>query len=174
MLVYISISQKCTSLLQYVCWFHKYRNEDYIQYSVTEACYVPPTSSIMRGPVPSRRVTTGQMMERHRKWCIQNGGRGGTSGRGLTYVHFIFYTLKPFIIMTSLRIRTHKKVAGIDWVYAKKPKLKGTQDWDFFWLRFWNLYYFFISYVKISRFYHKKFLIRPLLGEIRFFRLVWD
>ncbi len=51
---------------------------------------------------------------------------------------------------------------------------KGTQDWDFFWLRFWNLYYFFISYVKILRFYKKKFLIRPLLGKIRFFRLVWD
>ncbi len=51
---------------------------------------------------------------------------------------------------------------------------KGTQDWDFFWLRFWNLYYFFISYVKILRFYKKKFLIRPLLGQIRFFRLVWD
>ncbi len=41
-------------------------------------------------------------------------------------------------------------------------------------LRFWNLYYFFISYVKILRFYKKSFLIRPLLGEIRFFRLVWD
>ncbi len=53
-------------------------------------------------------------------------------------------------------------------------KFKGTQDWDFFWLRFWNLYYFFISYVKILRFHKKKFLIRPLLGEIRFFRLVWD
>jgi hypothetical protein len=29
-----------------------------------------------------------------------------------------------------------------------------------------------ISYVKILRFYKKIFLIRPLLGEIRFFRLV--
>ncbi len=24
--------------------------------------------------------------------------------------------------------------------------LKGTQDWEFFWLRFWNLRYFFVSY----------------------------
>ncbi len=32
---------------------------------------------------------------------------------------------------------------------------KGTQDWDLFWLRFWNLYYFFIIYVKILRFYKK-------------------
>jgi hypothetical protein len=53
------------------------------------------------------------------------------------------------------------------WVY-----FKGTQDWDFFWLRFWNLYYFFVSYVKILRFYRKKFLIGPLLGEVRFFRAV--
>ncbi len=52
--------------------------------------------------------------------------------------------------------------------------LKGTQDWDFFWLRFWNLYYFFISYVKILRFYKKIFFHQAILGEIRFFRLVWD
>jgi hypothetical protein len=59
------------------------------------------------------------------------------------------------------------------WTYSNCRKhFKGTQDWDFFWLRFWNLYYFFISYVKIVRFYKKNFLIRPLLGEIRFFRLV--
>jgi hypothetical protein len=31
---------------------------------------------------------------------------------------------------------------------------------------------FFISYVKILRFYKNTFLIRPLLGEIRFFHLV--
>jgi hypothetical protein len=31
-------------------------------------------------------------------------------------------------------------------------KLKGTQDWEFFWLRFWNLRYFVDSYVKILRF----------------------
>ncbi len=49
---------------------------------------------------------------------------------------------------------------------------KGTKDWEFFWLRFWNLHYFFVSYVKILRFYPKKFLIGPLLGEVRFFRVV--
>ncbi len=27
--------------------------------------------------------------------------------------------------------------------------LKGTQEWEFFWLQFWNLRYFFVSYVKI-------------------------
>jgi hypothetical protein len=35
--------------------------------------------------------------------------------------------------------------------------IKGTQDWEFFWLRFWNLPNFFVSYVKILRFYKKKF-----------------
>ncbi len=50
--------------------------------------------------------------------------------------------------------------------------LKGTQDWKFFWLRFWNLYYFFVSYVKILRFYRKMFLFVPLWEELRFFRVV--
>ncbi len=50
--------------------------------------------------------------------------------------------------------------------------VKGTQDWEFFWLRFWNLHYFFVSNVKILRFYKKYFLIGPLLGEVRFFRVV--
>ncbi len=59
-------------------------------------------------------------------------------------------------------------------IRSKETWVKGTQDWDFFWLRFWNLYYFFINYVKILRFYKKIVLIRPLLGEIRFYRLVWD
>ncbi len=49
---------------------------------------------------------------------------------------------------------------------------KGTQDWDFFWLRFWNLYYFFVSHVKILRFYKKSFLIVPFWGKVRFFRVV--
>ncbi len=59
-------------------------------------------------------------------------------------------------------------------VVQGRLSLKGTQDWEFFWLRFWNLYHFFISYVKILRFYKKNFLIRPFLGEIRFFRVVRD
>jgi hypothetical protein len=49
---------------------------------------------------------------------------------------------------------------------------KGTQDWEFFWLRFWNLRYFFVSYVKILSFYKQIFLIGPLLEEVRFFRVV--
>ncbi len=55
---------------------------------------------------------------------------------------------------------------------SKLITFKGTQDWEFFWLRFWNLPYFFVSYIKILRFYKKNFLIWPLLGEVRFFRVV--
>ncbi len=49
------------------------------------------------------------------------------------------------------------------------PKLragwfKGTQDWEFFWLRFWNLRYFFDSYVKILKFYNKFFFDWAIIG----------
>jgi len=51
-------------------------------------------------------------------------------------------------------------------------KFKGTQEWEFFWLRFWILYYFIVSYVKILRFCKNNFLIGPVLEEVRFFRVV--
>ena len=57
-------------------------------------------------------------------------------------------------IMQNLKVTSH---------------IKGTQDWEFFWLRFWILCYFIVSYAQILRFC-KKFLIRPLLGEIQLFR----
>ncbi len=49
---------------------------------------------------------------------------------------------------------------------------KGTQEWEIFWLRFWILYYFIVSYVKILRFIKKNFLIGPVLEEVRFFLVV--
>ncbi len=30
--------------------------------------------------------------------------------------------------------------------FTWQTTFKGTQDWEFFWLRFWNLRYFFVSY----------------------------
>ncbi len=56
--------------------------------------------------------------------------------------------------------------------FSLDSTFKGTQDWEFFWLRFWNLHYFFVIYVKILRFYQEIFLIGPFLGEVRFFRVV--
>jgi hypothetical protein len=41
---------------------------------------------------------------------------------------------------------------------------KGTQDWEFFLLQFWNLRYFFVSYVKILRFYRKIFFYWAFIG----------
>ncbi len=55
--------------------------------------------------------------------------------------------------------------------YFRGP-FKGTQEWEFFWLRFWILYYFIVSYVKILRFSKKNFLIGPVLEEVRFFQVV--
>ncbi len=42
--------------------------------------------------------------------------------------------------------------------------LKGTQDWEFFWLRFWKLRHFFVSNVKILRFYKKKIFDWAIIG----------
>jgi hypothetical protein len=74
----------------------------------------------------------------------------------------------PEAISLVISPRSEKKPQVI-WPSAN---LKGTQDWEFFWLRFWNLHYFFANYVKILIFYKKIFLIGPLLGEVRFFRVV--
>ncbi len=83
--------------------------------------------------------------------CSQ--GVGGTSlGRSIS-------SLAKMASQSTCRVSTQMTV-------------KGTQDWEFFWLRFWNLRYFFVSYVKILRFYKKHFLIGPLLWEVRFFRVV--
>ncbi len=49
---------------------------------------------------------------------------------------------------------------------------KGTLEWEFFWLRFWILSYFIVSYAKIIRFWGKNFWIGPSWGELRFFRVV--
>ncbi len=81
---------------------------------------------------------------------------------------------KTFGDETAIKFMGNGSSAIYSFLLSIKMSLKGTQDWDFFWLRFWNLYYFFISYVKILRFDNKIYLIRPLLGEIQFFRLVWD
>ncbi len=59
-----------------------------------------------------------------------------------------------------------------DW--SKWFRFEGTQDWEFFWLRFWILCCFIVSYAQMLRFCKKHFLIKPLLGEIQLFRVVWD
>ncbi len=78
------------------------------------------------------------------------------------------------LLVTSKCMETHfssrfQTRRALDHGYIFLCMFKGTQDWEFFWLRFWNLRYFFVSYVKILRFYKKNCLIGPLLGEVRFF-----
>jgi hypothetical protein len=65
-------------------------------------------------------------------------------------------------IFSWMKAKLNKKRAekGLNFVKT----FKGTKDWDFFWLRFWNLYYFFVSYVKILRFYKKKFFDWAIIG----------
>ncbi len=52
--------------------------------------------------------------------------------------------------------------------------LKGTQAWEFFGLRYWNLYFFVVSYAEMLRFRLKKNFVGPLLGEIELFCVYWD
>ncbi len=79
-----------------------------------------------------------------------------------------------FTVLFPVWIEIHIKTSDIEPFcnLLTDVNIKGTQEWEFFWLRFWNLRYFFVSYVQILRFYKKKLLIGPLLGEIRFFRVV--
>ncbi len=49
----------------------------------------------------------------------------------------------------KVRMVLHLTPRFFGWAIFKE--LKGTQDWEFFWLRFWNLRYFFDSYVKILK-----------------------
>ncbi len=72
--------------------------------------------------------------------------------------------------------RTRRRGAGarvsandIDKLNNTYTLIKGTQDWEFFWLRFWNLYYFFVSYVKILRFYRKFFFVCDIIGGVTIF-----
>jgi hypothetical protein len=64
-------------------------------------------------------------------------------------------------------------------------QLKGTQDLEFFWLRFWFLCYFFVSFAQILRFCKKTFSVHATIGgdtiiprSLRLsrieFSLVWD
>jgi hypothetical protein len=71
---------------------------------------------------------------------------------------------------TVLKGEWHKNPGRI-----RVPKqLQGTQDWEFFWLRFWILCYFIVSYAQILRFCKKTFFGQATIGEIQLFRLVWD
>jgi hypothetical protein len=61
------------------------------------------------------------------------------------------------------RVLTHNILNGKKYFRKnQKEVFKGTQE--FFWLRFWLLYYFIVSYAQIIRFC-TIFFIKPLLGH---------
>ncbi len=51
---------------------------------------------------------------------------------------------------------------------------KGTQAWEYFALRYWNLYFFVVSYAEMLRFRLKKNFVGLFLGEIGLFCVYWD
>ncbi len=100
-----------------------------------------------------------------------------------------FSTLrKEIIIIRSRRCTVQCKIYYIEIFFCKNPYslvnteinilnsrlrysryhiilFKGTQEWEFFWLRFWILYYFIVIYVKILRFCKKKLFDLASIGE---------
>ncbi len=100
-------------------------------------------------------------------------------GRAVFYFKFSISKLMKFSTAELMKDVMHCRFRQLPlspWSFALDGRavfyFKGTQDWEFFWLRFWNLRFFFVSYVKILRFYTKIFLIGSFLGEVQFFRVV--
>ncbi len=64
------------------------------------------------------------------------------------------------------------------WGFYVYGFLKGTQEWEFFRLRFWILYYFIVSYIKILRFCKKKLFDWASIGRGMIFprspRTTWN
>ncbi len=50
----------------------------------------------------------------------------------------------------------------------------GTQAWEFFGLRNWNLYFFVVSYAEMLRFRLKQVFVGLLLGKKGLFCVYWD
>ncbi len=77
-----------------------------------------------------------------RKWVCPVHPSGTKAGDGHTWLR----------VSGSHFRRLEKTPSTLSTVVCGVGGFKGTQDWEFFWLRFWNL-----RYVKILRFYKKKF-----------------
>ncbi len=49
----------------------------------------------------------------------------------------------------KIKLRNFKEIVR-SWIRLlymnRQPNFKGTQEWEFFWLRFWIVYYFIVSY----------------------------
>ncbi len=88
----------------------------------------------------------------------------------------IIYTEAELSIKCGLMLRSierrpkvqfsmgHKFTLHLLHRYDVKLTVKGTQEREFFWLWFWILYLFIVSYANILRFWKTSFLIGPLWG----------
>jgi hypothetical protein len=94
-----------------------------------------------------------KLAEARGTWC---GGGGGLRA-----------SFRPHILSGIIQYST-ECTSFLAWPRA----LKVHKNENFFWLRFWILYHFIVSYVKILRFCKKTFLIGPVLEEVRFFCVV--
>ncbi len=93
-----------------------------------------------------------------------------------TVATYVLTTRLDLLQLLNRRIYSWIKMEKYKWyllvILLQFSQYKGTQDWEFFWLRFWFLYCFNTSYPLIWRFCNKQFLIGPLWGEAGLFRVV--
>ncbi len=83
-------------------------------------------------------------------------------------VFFLFFQTKLqwFFVISIFQVE--------GFVLQIRVQLKGTQGWEFFGLRYWNLYFSVVSNAEMLRFRLKKNFVGPLLGEIWLFCVYWD
>ncbi len=67
-----------------------------------------------------------------------------------TLVYYVSYLLHLLFWYRPLNLFVYMRTSKRECRGIRFSLLKSKQDWEFFWLRFWNLRYFFVSYVKIS------------------------
>ncbi len=95
------------------------------------------------------------------EYCLKTNIFYQTSFQVFTRFNFLDYvlvnTLKTFWNIWKQKMRKHLKVHKDEIFFGfetflkhlkteNSKTLKGTQEWEFFWLRFWILYYFNVSY----------------------------
>ncbi len=97
------------------------------------------------------------------------------------------WRIMPHSILCRTQYMSHTKLRPIPTTTSQpKPRwsLFGTQEWEFFWLWFWILYYFLVSSAEILRFCKKNFDRATIWGDTTIplslklsrteFNLVWD
>ena len=129
--------------------------EQYLSSAVSRA-HVQAVCQPPRGPVDALQeilwdCQLWRLCQRYRRWVFAAAKARIEILTGLAAACDFFFT-PSFVPIMHL----YDFSCNVCYVCNHCDHLKGTQDWEFFWLWFWNLRYFFVSYVKILRFYKKK------------------